>query len=750
MSESQAEVLSSGPIKIGKIDCRGCSGSSSLNSPMCRNCVFESFGREDSVDWVVLERGFKRVYTTSRISELAGALFSMDLMIRDRNHYLSDSGGECSDCVDRRMEKLLGAWEEIKRNPHDLEPLEKVAEEEVSNVDDEKCNACTSRNFVSLVDRVAGEIRGVDGWEKLEKSNYDGVLNSRVVPFFVGGVWKSVEGKAKLTDSYQLKNDRGHVRIYERENRPVPFYDLEFPEKRLTSDEIDLLDRSYREKIDSAPGHANFAESERVSKFTKDWYEILLHQVRDKENANVPTERLRELADYIANWLRYSVLEPLSQDEHVTDIHFTAPTEKNPVTVVHDKWGKCETGFYITTRSLLSLGEILAARLDTNFDRVNPRLDAEIPKLGMRLFMTRSPALWTDSISAMVRRRRSKPWTQPLFLRRGTLTPLASSLMSHYLRYGASAFVTGDIGTAKTSTIETLIPEIGPGERIVCYQDTEELNVEKFLNEGYEVENVRVRDSEDLRKQINAFLRGGAAYWLITEVRSTEAVKAALGAAARRGSQPVVSSFHVRTKRQMFDLVCNIMGLHEAAYRYMDLFVGTAKFETSEGAIRRITEISEVLKDWDENPKYANIFEDDRQNDILMPKNLFRGDNSLVREVGSRDISDVEVMEVADDLAFRPPEEGGSRFLFETIDRLAIERSSLLESVLAEARMKSDILRISRNSGDFGYLELPFVSEAYDFYFSAVDRNNEDHAAALAEFRDWLSSDRAKPRGPEW
>lgn len=157
----------------------------------------------------------------------------------------------------------------------------------------------------------------------------------------------------------------------------------------------------------------------------------------------------------MASWLRYQVLEPLSHDEHITDIYITAPPEKKPISLVHDEWGKCETGIYMTTPSLLGIGEILASKLGQSFDKSNPRLDAEIPELGMRLFMTRNPAIWTDSIAAMIRRRRSKPWTQPLFLAKGTLTPLASSVISHFLRTGASAFVAGDIGTAKTSMIET-------------------------------------------------------------------------------------------------------------------------------------------------------------------------------------------------------------------------------------------------------------------------------------------------------
>ncbi len=744
MGQSEAEIKKSGPIRIGKIDCRGCTEDSNLNNPECRKCVFENLGKEKNAEWIILERSLKRVYHDPRVSEIAASLSSLETMIHDENHYtprhIPNSSKKCQDCVERRKEKIIKAWEKIKKNPHDLGIIKDIVDEERKIADGEKCQKCTSNTLSTLYKKIKKIFSEIESWKELDPDNYNEILDSSKVPFFIEGVWKNIDGKAELIDKYSLENDRGQARIYRQENRPVPYYDLDFPEKKITSEKLSLLDKAYNEKIKSSPGHASFAESESVPRFTKEWYELLLHKIRDEENTNIPAGELRKLAEYMTNWLRYSVLEPLSHDEHITDIYFTAPPEKNPMTVVHDKWGKCETGFYLTTRSLISLGELLAARLDTNFDKVNPRLDAEIPELGMRLFMTRPPAIWTDSIAAMVRRRRSKPWTQPLFLQKQTLTPLASSLLSHYLRYGASGFVTGDIGTAKTSTIETFIPEIGPKERIVCYQDTEEINIENFQKEGYEVENVRVRSSEDLQKQINAFLRGGAAYWLITEVRSTEAVKSALGAAARRGSQPVVSSFHVRTKRQMFDLVCNIMGLHKSAYKYMDLFISTAKFDSSHGAVRRVTEISEVLKDWDEKPEYTTLMEDDRENDIIKPVNLFSGDSSKIAKISRHDISEIDVMDLAQNIRFTPPEEDGSRFIEKISDRLSIEKEELMKSILAEVRIKSDILKIYQNTGQKKYLELPFVSKAYDFYSASLDKNSRNYRKTISGFENWLSN----------
>lgn len=489
----------------------------------------------------------------------------------------------------------------------------------------------------------------------MSSSNYDEVLNARVQPFFVEGVWNPPEEDVELLDSYPLPEDRGEVKIYRQEGRPVHFYDLELPEFELPEKQVELLDEAFRMELGAAPSHARFARPTRILGFAEDWYNALLHIVEERTDVDVPSTRLRELAERMANWLTYRILEPLSHDENLTDIYIEAPPELQPIRVVHQRWGRCETGIYWSSPSLLGIAETLASRLGRSFDEPDPQLDAEIPELGLRLFISRYPAIWTEN---SIRRRRERPWTQPLFMDKGSITPLASSFVSNLIRTGASIFTIGDIGTAKTSYLITQIPEIGPAERMIAFQDTEEFQFEEFVKQGYELENVRVRDPEHLQKQIDSFLRGGAAYWLITEVRSLEAVKSALGAAARRGSQPILSTFHARTKRQMFDLVCNIMELHEAAYKYMDLIVSTAKFDTPEGTIRRVTEISEILKDWEEEPEYVRLFVDNREEDILDPGKVFDGPKKWIERANSYDLSGVDPLKATKKLDFLSPDEG--------------------------------------------------------------------------------------------
>jgi type IV secretory pathway ATPase VirB11/archaellum biosynthesis ATPase len=728
-------IRASGPLQVAEFDCHGCEGNSTLADARCRTCVFGGLGMEGAIDRVVLKKSYHRVYDSPEPSNLARTLASIKQLAHDRALYAAGEGGKCKECVSSRMKEITETWPRLLENPHDLSSFVELGEKE-KNLCSE-CANCTAEHFSKLINSIKEGLISLKT-NYPSRTNDNELFTGRSMPFFVEGVWHPPKFLTKLIDSYTLPERRGEVRIYEQADRPVNFYELDLPEFRLSSEQLGLLEDAFRLEIKEAPGHARFANPTRIASFSQDWYNSLLHIARERSNVRISSAELKELAKKMASWLTYRVLEPLSYDDHITDIYIPAPPEVQPIYIVHDKWETCETGIYWTTPALVGMGETLASRLGTAFDEVRPQLDVEIPELGMRLFLSRYPAMWPQSVSISIRKRRKHAWTQPLFIERGTLTPLASSFISNIIRTGASAFVIGEKGSAKTSQIETLIPEIGPNYRIISYQDTEELHLEEFIKYGYKLENVRIADPEHLQRQIDAFLRGGEAYWLITEVRAIEAVKAALGAAARQGSQPLITSFHVKTKREMYDLICHIMGLHEAAYKYIDLVISTARFSTPAGSIRRITEITEVLKDWTGNPEYVELFKDDRKHDLLAPAKFLVGNKHLINQLNSDDLSRINVVTATKRVEFLPPERGGSCYIPAACERLAIEEKDFLASILTEAKIKSDLLALNRQNINGGYLELPFVSKAYNFYFALLKKYAPDYTQVLEDWHTWI------------
>lgn len=284
MTRLKPDIYESGPIRIAEFDCQECKGQSTLESSFCRECVFTALGKEELVEWVVLKTDFRRTYMSPKISTISRALASLETMVKDRAHYaLNEENNRCQECVDERKEEMIQVWTKLKKNPHDLSKLDEIAEVEKSRKDNENCEECNTQKFLNLVKSVKSGLEKIEFWDQLKNDGYDdGAFSVYTAPFFFRGVWKSSNQKKEIIDSYELKGERGKANIYRREDRPVPFYELDLPEMDLPDEHIELLNMAYREKARSAPGHAKFAKTTHVNKFTKDWYEFLLRTVRER------------------------------------------------------------------------------------------------------------------------------------------------------------------------------------------------------------------------------------------------------------------------------------------------------------------------------------------------------------------------------------------------------------------------------------------------------------------------------------
>lgn len=663
MRRSNPIVRHSGPLSIAEFDCQGCSRLASLLDGECRRCVLDGLAVIQPVQRVVLKKAYYRVYSTSRLSELAKRIASAELK------------PELSS--------------RVKTNPHDMRLLEEAGLKEVKFL--------------------------IEQWG-LHPKNYEEVFNCSIKPFFIKGLWLGSRYPRRLVESYRLEGG-ATVRIYEQIGASSFFYDLDLPEFRLSPKLVRVMYLAYQQGIESVPEEVDLARPEEVERFLQQLYvERML-----KLSEEFTKEELVHAARLLVRWPKYGVFETLSKDDFLTDIGVEPPAELQPLMVEHCTWGRCETGIYLETSELLGFTDALASREGKRFDEHHPHLDAEIPELGLRIFATR-----TAGLGLSIRRRRRKPWTQPLFIHLGTLSPLASSFLSNVLRLGASAAIIGGMGTAKTSQLETYLPEIGRSSKIVTFQDTEELHVRDFVLQGYRITDVRVREPAEVERLIEAFLRGGPAYWFFSEVRQREAIRPAIGAAARQG-QPVVLSMHARSAEELIVILTQQMGLSRAEVHFLDLIIHCAKFETAKGVVRRITEITEIRKDGSNVP----LFVEDRASDTLKSK-ILKGDPAIIQRLDSKEPFELEPSEIRK-LELVPPEEGGSYLLFHAAKKLGLDEEKLLLRLLSETQMKSTLVKIARER-NLEYLELPFVTAAYDYYSSLL----REEVYPFPRWREWL------------
>ncbi|VVB81187.1 DNA polymerase [uncultured archaeon] len=191
-----------------------------------------------------------------------------------------------------------------------------------------------------------------------------------------------------------------------------------------------------------------------------------------------------------------------------------------------------------------------------------------------------------------------------------------------------------------------------PGfENFVCENilahNTLELPVESLRKLGYNIQSMKVasaltRGTTEVSADegIRTTLRLGDSSLIVGEVRSVEA--RALYEAMRVGAlaNVVAGTIHGDSPYGVFDRVVNDLGVPRTSFKATDLIVVANPVRSPDGIHRwrRITQITEVRKLWEEDPLreggFVDLFKYDPQTDSLQPTNdLLRGDSDVIKAV---------------------------------------------------------------------------------------------------------------------
>lgn len=159
-----------------------------------------------------------------------------------------------------------------------------------------------------------------------------------------------------------------------------------------------------------------------------------------------------------------------------------------------------------------------------------------------------------------------------------------------------------------------------------------------------------------------------------------------------------------------------------------------------------MTEIVEVRKDFEEDPVREGGFKrlmiyDPRADTLLPTKDLLEGPKSLMNRLCSASWEGLDVFEAAGKLSLSD----SSPLLSSAAWSANMGADELLEYILVNGKLKSDILALSGAANDGSRLECEFVSASYKRWRDILTRQNELHGtpelgAAYGEFKAWLKS----------
>ncbi|MEM5821145.1 MAG: type II/IV secretion system ATPase subunit, partial [Candidatus Aenigmatarchaeota archaeon] len=458
------------------------------------------------------------------------------------------------------------------------------------------------------------------------------------------------KGSIKV-EEYEVKGNV-KVEIYKVPNKVRYVYVLHAPEFLLTSDEIAVLEKVREYLAEHRPSETELRDyfKSREAFFNLEF--DLIKRVCNELNIPLPEKRMKELADILVRYtIGFGILERILADENVTDIYVNAPIGSLPIFVQHVNYEECESNIIVSPIEAENWATKFRLYSGRPLDEANPVLDTELiaPEGRARVAaITRS--LNPEGLSFTLRRHRDKPWTLPLLIKKKMINPLFAGLMNFIVAGGRSFLVAGGRGSGKTSLLGAIMLEIPRKYRIIVIEDTLELPVPQMRALGFNIERLKSRsvitkvESElPAEEALRTALRLGDSALIIGEIRSTEALT--LFEAMRVGAlaHTVAGTIHGESAYGVFDRVVNDLKVPKTSFKAVDLIIIAANLKSADGLRRykRVVEVTEVKKHWEEDPLAENAFSplmiyNAKVDDLLATQTLTSGESFVIREISKR------------------------------------------------------------------------------------------------------------------
>ncbi|QGA80823.1 type II/IV secretion system ATPase subunit [Candidatus Nanohalobium constans] len=445
-------------------------------------------------------------------------------------------------------------------------------------------------------------------------------------------------------DRYTVRNDI-EVTTYRVPDKTRPVYHVDPPEFNLPEEKYNLLDAARRFMASHDPESGEFARPERMQNVFQNIGRDMLRDISNQMNIQLGQEELESLTDILNRYTSgLGVLELLLADPKIEDVYVNSPVGSSPIYVKHQDYGECETNLIPTKEEAESWATRFRIQSGRPLDEANPVLDTETEVTGGRARVAViQENLSPEGLAFAFRRHRSKAWTLPLFIKNNMISPLAAGLLSFIVEGNRSVLFSGTRGAGKSSLLSASMLEIMKNHRIVTVEDTLEIPVPQMKDLGYNIERMKsrsvitqVENEMSADNAIRTSLRLGDSALVIGEVRSDEAQ--ALYEAMRVGAVAnfVGGTIHGEDAYSVFDRVVNDLDVPKTSFKATDIIVSVNKIKSPDGmeTYRRVTGITEVRKEWTDDPVEENAFVDlmryDSSKDRLVPTDTLINGESLI------------------------------------------------------------------------------------------------------------------------
>lgn len=626
------------------VECRDCFYGMSLEgSEECFKRVLKILYREQGVDKIVLSDLLECEYdrkSTRFLREICNLLENTRVWPYDR--MMLDDGGckKCEPSRKREVERIIDDL--LLRDPistyFELLGLIKSGEDRMEAAEETGCVECEYNYITCCLKALKDVFESSESFYDITmawkrggryREIYGRFLFSSIRPYFSRSrILPKPPHGCSLTSAYRVGD--ADIRIYASVDYPENFYFVCPPEYSLSPEEFQVINAARKRMLHHSPENLDFASPERARLYFKRVGKRIISELASRKERNLSREDITLLSEILAKYTAgLGILEVMLNDPHVQDVYINAPVGESPISLNHRVAGDCSTNVFLGEKDADALISRFRSRSGRAFSEAAPVLDLELPEFGTRVCTIGRP-LSPNGAAFALRRQKSTPWTLAHFVDNGFLSPYAAGLLSFLIEGQASILVTGSRGSGKTSLLESLLLEIPPQLRILTIEDTLELPVAHLNELGYRIQQLKVQSAVggsavelSAAEALATALRLGESVLVMGEVRGSEAK--VLYEAMRVGAagNSVLGTIHGSSTESVFERVVYDIGIPPSSFKATDVVVTAAPVRPGGGIrrLRRVMQISEILKDWGEVPDgkefYADLMAYDSKADRL-------------------------------------------------------------------------------------------------------------------------------------
>lgn len=573
----------------------------------------------------------------------------------------------------------------------------------------------------------------LDGLSLGERSLYKSIFRANITPeLMLSRLMVDVPLDATELDAYKIDDDT-EVTLFNLKDDLKNLYHINPIEFKISEDEYDLLETAKQVLSEHQPKAEEFINPEKIRQTFYNIGRDLITELAEHKRLDLDYEKIKKLAEILVRYtIGFGLIEILLKDEKVQDITVNGPIGETPVFIVHQDYDECVTNIIPSKedgQSWATKFRILSGR---PLDEANPVLDTEllVPGARARVAIISNP-LNPYGLGYAFRRHRDNPWTLPLFIKNGMLNSLAAGLISFLIDGNRSILVAGTRSSGKTSFLGSIMVEIMRKYRVISLEDTLELPINSLRKLGYNIQPMKVRaalavagGSEVAADEgIRTSLRMGDSSLIVGEIRSREAL--ALFEAMRVGAlaNVVAGTIHGDSPYGVFDRVVNDLQVPRTSFKATDIIIVANPIKTADGLHkkRRIVSITEVRKEWNDDPLQENGFVDlmrynSKTDQLELTDNIINGDSEILKAIASN------------------------------VREWAGNWDAVWDNIMLRASMKKALVEFSIKINKPSLLEAAFVINSNDEFHKISDSVREkfgylDSKRIFFEWNEWLKKE---------